>query len=123
LGLALVMGATARLTRLVAKDKIAIGIRIAAANRDARQRAAALVVRRRLPAVPGVDTSGPSSPTSPTYEFVTCPWCVSVWIGAAVSALYLIAPHGAAQTWVQWLYAALTASHGSAYLVTREPTS
>lgn len=119
-GLFLVIGATARLTRLVAKDKIAIRVRIAAANRDARRRA---IMRPalRLPAVPG-QTPSPSAPPSPTFEFVTCPWCVSVWIGAAASALYLIAPHGAALSWVQWLYAALTASHATAYLITREPS-
>lgn len=72
----LAVGATGRLTRLVTSDTITTPIR------------ARLV--RALPE--GRATTG--------SEFLTCPWCVSVWIAPVVIALgWWPAHHGTSSWW------------------------
>lgn len=100
---ATVVGATTRLTRLVTQDRILAFVRRAAANADARMRA-------RRGALDGE--------TGPLYGFITCPWCVSVWIAIALGALVAIC-HGDTLTLIDALLGALTASHVAGHLLTR----
>ncbi|WP_282775879.1 hypothetical protein [Nocardia sp. CC201C] len=77
----LAFGAIARLTRLVTDDYLTRGLRV-------------FVIRRT-----GADSIL-------TY-LVTCAWCLSVWVAAAVFALAYF--HGG-EPWFIWPAAALTAS-------------
>lgn len=100
---AALVGATTRLTRLVTQDRILAFLRKAAANADARIRAR----RGRPGGEPGA-----------LYDFITCPWCVSVWIALALGALVTVC-HGDALTLVDVVLAALTASHVAGHVLTR----
>lgn len=78
----LAVGAAARLTRLVTTDAITGWAR-------------ARIIGRR-------------GPDSRLAYFVSCPWCVSVWVAAATIALgWWPAQHGTATWW--WFPAALLA--------------
>src|SRR5213075_1094632 len=78
----LALGATGRLTRLITADTITAGLRhhVSALGRTTAQ-------------------------TKAVSEFVTCPWCVSMWIAPAVIALgWWPAHHGTSSWW--WFPAA-----------------
>lgn len=97
LTLAVMIGATLRLTRLITHDTITAPLRAAAARRDARQRAAG-----KQP------TTHPPGPGR-WLTFLTCPWCISVWVSALVFGLYAAAPDHC-KTDLGYVYGALTAS-------------
>lgn len=88
----LTVGAAARLTRLVTTDAITGGLRARA-----------------------IEHRGPDSRLA---YFVSCPWCVSVWVAAAVLALgWWPARHGTAAWW--WFPAViLTVSYAVGALAT-----
>lgn len=67
--------ATARLTRLISKDKIAEPLRDLWIDK-AYERAG-----RDVPEFVEFDPSPPKAVT-----FITCPWCISMWIGFGVVA-------------------------------------
>ena len=77
--------ATARLTRLVTADRITEA------------------PRRWIGGFHSVPDYGDAEVTIANrhrlYLFITCPWCVSIWIAAAVVALSVLIPH-------VWIYAA-----------------
>lgn len=81
--------AVARLTRLVTVDRAGRPVRKAILER-------AYPVRpRRLRGVPSddVETWAAMDPERPALaELASCPWCISVWIGAAVCAARIAAP-------------------------------
>lgn len=68
----LAFGATARLTRLISKDRLALPLRDAIVARWAKK-------------------STSATPTGLAY-FIECPWCLSVWIGLLVGALVVAFP-------------------------------
>jgi hypothetical protein len=93
------VGAVIRLTRLITHDTITKPLRLAAARLDARQRLSGRQPR-----------TGVSNPQPGTWQgFITCPWCVSMWMSAALFLLYALAPRHC-QTDLGYVYAALTAS-------------
>lgn len=105
LTLVLIAGATLRLTRLVTHDTITKPVRALAARHDARRSLAA--------GTPPVDAPGR------VYSFLTCPWCVSVYVAAGTVTVYVSVPHDIA-AWVANVYAALTASHLAGTAIARE---
>lgn len=81
--------ATARLTRLVVDDQITLPVR-------------AWILRR-------VKEDGQLA------YLITCPWCVSVYVGAAVASVLWAWP-----AYAQWPAAALAFSYVTGWLVSRE---
>lgn len=97
--------AVARVTRLVTSDKITEGI---------RYRFVASRLRRKYGVSPTAEQMG--SPPMLAY-LIMCPWCISIWIGAA------LAPFVALWGTRPWLWApafALAASYVSGFLAQRE---
>lgn len=120
------VGATARLTRLVTHDTITEFIRRWAARTDARRKLS------RAMREPGFGTAVPRTSDERTnanpviegpgrlYGFITCPWCVSMWLGlATVAAVAVTRDHPHAQQWLLYAYAALTASAVTGELTAR----
>ena len=97
-------GAVYRLAILVTKDEIAAPVRE--------------WFRRRLPASwPSADMpllSAKGKRRVAAFTLITCPWCISIWIGAAAVALTHYAP-------AVWQYAAvaLTCSAVAGFLAER----
>lgn len=92
---AVTAGAVIRLTRLITHDTITAPLRAAAARYDVRNRLAL-----HKPPHPG---------PGPALSFVTCPWCISIYVAGVLFAAYGLAPvhcRGA----LTLTYAALTAS-------------
>lgn len=89
------VGAVIRLTRLITHDTITAPLRSAAARYDVRNRLAL-----QKPPHPG---------PGPALTFITCPWCISVYIAAAVFAAWGLAPEHC-RPHLALVYAALTAS-------------
>lgn len=67
----LIIPATARLTKLINEDKITEPLRDA--------------IHKKFPRKPD------NSPSMAGY-FITCPWCISIWAGSALTALSIISP-------------------------------
>ena len=65
--------AVARVTRIITADKITEGLR-GRVIRWADRRA-------------GIDPADPFAPTPLLSYFVTCPWCVSIYVGAVAAPL------------------------------------
>lgn len=85
------LGAAARLTRLVTRDTITHPVRRAVLYNRA-QRAA---LRREEP-VPAPARPRAAQIRAWLYQLVTCDWCTSVWVAAAVTALaWACGPHPA----------------------------
>lgn len=92
---AVAVGAVIRLTRLITHDTITAPLRAAAARHDVRNRLAL-----QKPPHPG---------PGPALTFITCPWCISVYVAAAVFAAWGLAPEHC-RPHLALVYAALTAS-------------
>lgn len=73
--------AVARLTRMVTRDRIAQPLRVEWISESYER------VGREVPEYVDMDEDAPAWAT-----FITCPWCTSVWIGAAVVVARRIAP-------------------------------
>lgn len=107
--LVLALGATARLTRLVGRDSITFFFRdwLAARGEDARDRRTGKGLRMK-------------SVTERVFAFVedmvTCPWCLSIWMSAAVAVL---AWHFGETVWFVVPAMALTASHFTGLVMTK----
>jgi hypothetical protein len=99
---AVAVGTTIRLTRLITADKIAEPIRFLFAKQDARRNAAKINFHR----ITGLPEPARSQAW---FDFITCPWCTSVWIAAAVFGLYGATP-GHLRVPLTYTYAALSAS-------------
>jgi Protein of unknown function (DUF1360) len=99
---AVAVGATIRLTRLITADKIAERIRFWFAKADARRNASNITFH-------GVTGVPEPARSHAWFDFITCPWCISVWIAAAVFGLYGATP-GHLRVPLTYIYAALTAS-------------
>jgi len=96
----LAIGATLRLTHLINADYVTGWLRSWAMRRDA--------ARAAEPMEPGE--------VGPREYFVTCPWCVSMYAGAAVAALTVLWPDNRVLIGV-WL--ALTASYVTGWVESR----
>lgn len=67
----LILPATARLTKLINEDKITEPLR----NK----------IHKKFPRNPD------NTPSLPGY-FITCPWCMSIWTGTALTVLSAVSP-------------------------------
>lgn len=100
LPLLLALGATVRLTRLISHDPFPPAEKLRAA-----------VLRRAVARSPKTRTGvlyGDNPADWWPYKLLTCPWCVSFWIGLPAAAAAHWAPTAA---WFVIPAAALTASH------------
>jgi hypothetical protein len=83
--------AVARVTRIITADKITEGLR-GRVIRWADRRA-------------GIDPADPFAPTPLLSYFVTCPWCVSIYVGAVAAGVLVgrkpLAPRSRARARLQ----------------------
>lgn len=121
----LAIGATARLTRLVNADTITAPLRRYVAVIDARRRLHRAIAEPGFGTPVIVPSDSPSETRlkpmvkpGPLFEFITCPWCVSVWFGFATIAA-VVCVHGWAHACLLYTFGALTASHATGFMADR----